>query len=215
MGQKVNPNAIRLGIIRDWKSSWYAKKNKFSKYLISDIKIRSFLSKKLKFAFINYIKIDRLSKSARITIFSSRPGLILGKKGKEIADLRKKVSNIMGISTHINIKEIRKPELDAKLVSDTITDQIEKRISFRRAMKRAIQITMKSGALGIKVKISGRLNGAEIARKEWYKEGKIPLHTFRADINYALSTAQTTYGIIGVKVWIFKKEFFGKTLRKF
>lgn len=210
MGQKVNPNGIRLGIVKDWTSKWYANTKNYADYLNVDLKVRNFLQGKLSGAAISRIQIERPARNARLTIHSARPGVIIGKKGDEIELLRQQVSRIMGIPVHITIEEVRKPELDAKLVADSVAQQLERRVMFRRAMKRAVQNAMRHGALGIKITVSGRLGGAEIARTEWYREGRVPLHTFRADIDYATSIAKTTYGIIGVKVWIFKGEILGK-----
>ena len=210
MGQKVNPVGIRLGIVKDWTSKWYANSKNYPEYLNADIRVRSYLEKKLNGAAVSRIQIERPARNARITIHTARPGVIIGKKGDEVEQLRQHVGRMMGIPVHINIEEIRKPELDAKLVADSIAQQLERRVMFRRAMKRAVQSATRLGALGIKVTVSGRLGGAEIARTEWYREGRVPLHTFRADIDYATSTAKTTYGAIGVKVWIFKGEVFAK-----
>jgi len=210
MGQKVNPVGLRLGINRTWDSRWYAGKNEYGKLLHEDMEIRAQLSKQLKQAAVSKIVIERPHKKCRVTIHSARPGVVIGKKGADIDKLRKRVADITASDVVINIVEIRKPELDAKLVAEGISQQLEKRVMFRRAMKRAVMSTMRSGALGVKVRVSGRLNGAEIARTEWYREGRIPLHTFRADIDYGLSEAKTTYGVIGVKVWIFKGEVFDK-----
>ncbi|CAH9017308.1 30S ribosomal protein S3 [Candidatus Nitrosacidococcus sp. I8] len=208
MGQKVHPIGIRLGIIRDWNSKWYASGNQFGELLSNDLAVRSYLSKKLANALVSNIHIDRPARSARITIHTARPGIVIGKKGEDINVLRQEVASIMGIPVHINIQEIRKPELDSTLVAISIAQQLERRIMFRRAMKRAVTNAMRVGAQGVRIKVSGRLNGAEIARSEWYKEGRIPLHTLRADIDYGFSEAKTTYGILGVKVWIFKGEIF-------
>ncbi len=209
MGQKVNPIGIRLGIIKDWTSKWYAGA-KYPEYLNVDLRVRDYLKKKLAAAAVGRIQIERPARNARITIYTARPGVIIGKKGGEVDELRQEVSRIMGVPVHINIEEIRKPELDASVVAQGIAQQIERRVMFRRAMKRAVQTAMRQGALGIKVTMSGRLGGAEIARTEWYREGRVPLHTFRADIDYATATALTTYGIIGIKIWIFKGEILGK-----
>jgi len=204
MGQKVNPNGIRIGYIKNWNSVWYADKKDYSDMLNTDIRIRNFLFKKLHKASVSKICIERPTKNAKITIYSSRPGIIIGKKGEDIEKLRKKISSLMGgISININIEEIRKPELEAKLVAENISYQLEKRMMFRRVMKRSVQNTMKAGAKGMKVSVSGRLSGAEIARTESYREGRVPLHTFRANINYSFSIASTPYGILGIKVWIF------------
>ena len=210
MGQKVNPTGIRLGIVENWKSVWYADSSEYADKLYSDIKVREYLNKALSQASVSRIQIERPANNARITIHTARPGVVIGKKGEDVERLRSEVSKMMsGIPVHINIAEIKKPELDAKLVADTVAQQLEKRIMFRRAMKRAVQNAMKAGAQGVKVTVSGRLGGAEIARSEWYREGRVPLHTFRANIDYATSEALTTYGIIGVKVWIFKGEVLG------
>ncbi|CAB1274819.1 30S ribosomal protein S3 [Candidatus Nitrosacidococcus tergens] len=208
MGQKVHPTGVRLGIIRDWNSKWYASGNQFGELLSNDLAVRSYLSKKLANALVSNIYIERPARSARITIHTARPGIVIGKKGEDINILRQEVASIMGIPVHINIQEIRKPELDSTLVAVSIAQQLERRIMFRRAMKRAVTNAMRVGAQGVRVKVSGRLNGAEIARSEWYREGRIPLHTLRADIDYGFSEAKTTYGILGVKVWIFKGEIF-------
>lgn len=209
MGQKVNPNGIRLGIVKPWTSTWYANTKEFAGNLDVDFKVRKYLNKELAQASISKIIIDRPVNSIRVTIHTARPGIVIGKKGEDVEKLRNMVSKIAGVPAQINIAEIRRPELDAKLVADSITSQLEKRVMFRRAMKRAVQNAMKSGAKGIKVEVSGRLGGAEIARTEWYREGRVPLHTLRADIDYGVSEALTTYGIIGVKVWIFKGEILG------
>lgn len=206
MGQKVHPTGIRLGFIKDWRSVWYASAKDYADKLNTDIEVRSYLHKKLAKASVSRIKIERPAQNAKVTIYTARPGIVIGKKGEDVEVLRHDLAKKMGIPVQINIEEIRKPELDARLVADSISQQLEKRVMFRRAMKRAIQTAMKLGAEGIKISISGRLGGAEIARTEWAKEGRIPLHTFRADIDYATSEALTTYGILGVKVWIFKGE---------
>ncbi len=213
MGQKVNPLGIRLGITRDWTSRWYAGKKQFPLNLHTDYRVRQFLKDKLREASVSRIQIERAAKKVNITIQTARPGIVIGKKGEDIEKLRQETAKLLAIpvsDVRINISEIRKPELDAQLVGDSIAQQIEKRVMFRRAMKRAVMSTMRSGALGVKVRVSGRLNGGEIARTEQYREGRIPLHTFRADIDYGLSEAHTTYGIIGIKVWIFKGEVFDK-----
>lgn len=210
MGQKIHPTGFRLSVQRNWLSKWYANSNNFATMLNEDIKVRAFLSDKLKNASVGRVLIERPSKNARITIFSSRPGVVIGKKGEDIEILRAELQKRMGVPVHVNIEEIRKPELDAQLIADNIAQQLEKRIMFRRAMKRAIQNAMRLGAQGIKIMSSGRLNGIEIARTEWYREGRVPLHTLRADLDYGTSEAKTTYGIIGVKVWIFKGEVLGK-----
>jgi small subunit ribosomal protein S3 len=208
MGQKVHPIGIRLGIIKEWKSKWYADSKDFADLLNKDLEVRGFLKKRLADASVSRIQIDRPAKNAHITIHTARPGVVIGKKGEDIDKLRKKVSEMMDIPVHISIEEIRKPELDAQLVAESIAQQLERRIMFRRAMKRAVQNSMRLGADGIKVNIAGRLNGAEIARSEWYREGRVPLHTLRANIDYGFSEAVTTYGVLGVKVWIFKGEVF-------
>jgi small subunit ribosomal protein S3 len=211
MGQKVNPIGIRLGITRDWTSKWYADSRTFPKYVESDFRIREFLMKKLKEASVGKIHIERPARKVHVTIHTARPGVVIGKKGEDIESLRLQVAKLakMAVSdVRINIAEIRKPELDARLVAEGIAQQLERRVMFRRAMKRAVTNTMRLGAQGIKVMVAGRLNGGEIARSEWYREGRVPLHTFRADMDYALAEAQTTYGVIGVKVWIFRGEVF-------
>jgi small subunit ribosomal protein S3 len=213
MGQKVNPVGMRLGITRDWGSKWFAGTRGFPGYLYTDHVVRELLRQKLSDASVSRVSIERAAKKANITIHTARPGIVIGKKGEDIEKLRVEVAKMMKLPVmdlRLNIAEIRKPELDAQLVAEGIAQQLEKRVMFRRAMKRAVTNTMRSGALGIKVRVSGRLNGAEIARTEWYREGRIPLHTFRADIDYGLSEAKTTYGVIGVKVWIFKGEVFEK-----
>lgn len=206
MGQKVNPICIRLGITRGWTSNWYADKKDFADRLNDDLQVRQLLEERLKGASISRIQIERPARNAKIAIYSARLGVIIGKQGGEIDALRAEISKVMRVPVHITIEEIRKPELDAKLVAENIAQQLERRVIFRRAMKRAVQNTLRQGALGIKISVSGRLGGAEIARTEWYREGRVPLHTFRADIDYATATAKTTYGTIGVKVWIFKGE---------
>lgn len=208
MGQKVHPTGMRLGIASDWASKWYADSKNFPDFLETDLKVRNYLKKKLAHASISEIKIERPARTAYITIHTARPGVVIGKKGEDIEALRKQVSAMMGIPVHINIEEIRKPELDAQLVAEGVAQQLERRIMFRRAMKRAVSNAMRLGAQGIKINVAGRLNGAEIARSEWYREGRVPLHTLRADIDYGFAEANTTYGIIGVKVWIFKGEVF-------
>lgn len=210
MGQKVHPNAIRLGIIKEHSSRWFANIHDYADILKSDMQVRDFLNKKLAQAQISEIKIERPAKNAVITVKSARPGLVIGKKGEDIEPLRKELVDMMGVPVQVTIEEVRKPDLDATLVAQTIAQQLEKRIMFRRAMKRAVTNAMRAGAQGIKVCVSGRLGGAEIARTEWYREGRVPLHTFRADIDYGFFEAKTTYGIIGVKVWIFKGEVFSK-----
>ena len=211
MGQKVNPTGIRLGISQDWRSKWYAEGKEYAEFLHKDLEVRSFLEKKLAAASVSRIQIERPAKSAFITIHTARPGVVIGQKGADIEKLRQQTATLMNIhpnNVKLNIEEIRKPELDAKLVAESISNQLERRIMFRRAMKRAVSNAMRLGALGIKVAVAGRLNGAEIARTEWYREGRVPLHTLRADVDYAASRANTTYGVIGVKVWIYKGEVF-------
>jgi small subunit ribosomal protein S3 len=210
MGQKVHPTGIRLGIVKDWTSTWYAGSDKYAKYLNMDLEIREFIKKRLEQASVSRVQISRPASNAVITIHTARPGIVIGKKGEDIDRLRKEVSQRMGIPVSINIEEIRKPELDAYLVAESVAQQLERRIMFRRAMKRAVSNSMRIGAQGIKIKVAGRLNGAEIARSEWYREGRVPLHTLRADIDYGTAEANTTYGLIGVKVWIFKGEIIGK-----
>jgi len=208
MGQKVHPTGIRLGIVKDWTSKWYATSRGYADLLNTDLEVRDFLKKRLSQASVSRIQIDRPAKNAHITIHTARPGVVIGKKGEDIDRLRKEVAEKMGIPVHISIEEIRKPELDARLVAESVARQLERRIMFRRAMKRAVQTSMRLGAEGIRINIAGRLNGAEIARSEWYREGRVPLHTLRADIDYGLAEAKTTYGVLGVKVWIFKGEVF-------
>jgi small subunit ribosomal protein S3 len=213
MGHKVNPIGMRLGITRDWSSKWYADSRTFPTYLDADFRIRQFLRGKLSEASVSLIQIERPARKAHITIHTARPGVVIGKKGEDIESLRLGVARMMRMpvtDVRLNIAEIRKPELDAYLVAEGIAQQLERRVMFRRAMKRAVTNTMRLGALGVKVRVSGRLNGAEIARSEWYREGRVPLHTFRADIDYGLAEAKTTYGVIGVKVWIFRGEVFEK-----
>ena len=210
MGQKVHPTGIRLGIVKDWTSTWYAGSDKYAEYLNMDLEIREFIKKRLEQASVSRVQISRPASNAVITIHTARPGIVIGKKGEDIDRLRKEVSARMGIPVSINIEEIRKPELDAYLVAESVAQQLERRIMFRRAMKRAVSNSMRIGAEGIKIKVGGRLNGAEIARSEWYREGRVPLHTLRADIDYGTAEANTTYGLIGVKVWIFKGEVYGK-----
>ncbi len=211
MGQKVNPNVIRFGITKMWNSTWFATKKDFANNLENDFKVRSYLNKKLYKALISRILIERpANKSIKITIYTARPGVVIGKKGEDIEKLKKKISLISNVPCQINIYEIRKIEIDAKLIADNISFQLEKRMMFRRVMKRSINNAIRLGVKGIKVEISGRLGGTEIARREWYKEGRIPLHTLRADIDFCVSKAITTYGVIGIKVWIFKNEIFDK-----
>ena len=213
MGQKVHPTGIRLGIVKDWTSKWYADTKTFPEYVRTDHEVRAFIKNKLKEASVSKIAIERPSKKCNITIHTARPGIVIGKKGEDIEKLRLEVSQMIDMpiqDVRINIAEVRKPELDAQLVAEGIAQQLERRVMFRRAMKRAVTNTMRVGAEGIKVKVGGRLNGAEIARSEWYREGRVPLHTLRADIDYGVAEARTTYGVIGVKVWIFKGEVFDK-----
>src|SRR5664279_508823 len=211
MGQKIHPTGFRLAVTRDWSSRWYANSKNFAGMLNEDVQVRDYLKKKLKHASVGRVLIERPAKNARVTIFSARPGVVIGKKGEDIESLRADLQKIMGVPVHVSIEEIRKPELDAQLIADSITQQLEKRIMFRRAMKRAMQNAMRLGAQGIKIMSSGRLNGAEIARREWYREGRVPLHTLRAEIDYATSEALTTYGLIGVKVWVFKGEVLNRS----
>jgi small subunit ribosomal protein S3 len=208
MGQKAHPTGMRLGIVKDWTSKWYADSKEYADLLNTDLQVREFLKKRLAQASVSRIQIDRPAKNAHITIHTARPGVVIGKKGEDIDRLRKQVSEKMGIPVHISIEEIRKPELDAQLVAENVAGQLERRIMFRRAMKRAVQSAMRLGAEGIRINVAGRLNGAEIARSEWYREGRVPLHTLRADIDYGFAEAKTTYGVLGVKVWIFKGEVF-------
>lgn len=209
MGQKVNPVGIRLGIVKDYASRWYSSSKEFSDTLCADLKVRDFLRKKLSQAGISRIQIERPAKNAKVTIHTARPGVIIGKSGREVETLRDEVSKIVNVPVHVSIEEVRKPELDARLVAESVAQQLERRIMFRRAMKRAVTTALRAGALGIKISVSGRLGGSEIARTEWYREGRVPLQTFRADIDYSLAEAFTTYGVIGVKVWIFKGEVIG------
>ena len=210
MGQKINPTGFRLPVTRDWTSRWYAEGRNFARTLGEDLKVRAFLQKKLHNASVSRILIERPAKNARITIYSARPGVVIGKQGQDIEVLKNEVQKMMGVPVHVNIEEIRRPELDAQLIADSITQQLEKRVMFRRAMKRAMQNAMRLGAQGIKIMSAGRLNGAEIARTEWYREGRVPLHTLRANIDYGFSEANTTYGVIGVKVWVYKGDNFGE-----
>ena len=209
MGQKVHPTGIRLGIVKDHTSVWYADKNEYASKLLNDLEVREYLDKQLEKASVSRIEIERPAQNAKITIHTARPGIVIGKKGEDVEKLRNTVSEMMGVPVHINIEEIRKPELDARLVAQGVASQLERRVMFRRAMKRAVQNAMRLGAKGIKIQLGGRLGGAEIARSEWYREGRVPLHTLRADIDYATYEAHTTYGVIGVKVWIFKGEVLG------
>jgi small subunit ribosomal protein S3 len=207
MGQKINPVGFRLAVNKNWSSRWYANTKNFAPMLAEDIKVRDFLKRKLAHASVGRVLIERPAKDARITIFSARPGVVIGKKGEEIEALKAELRRIMGVQqVHVNIEEIRKPEIDAQLIADSIAQQLEKRIMFRRAMKRAMQNAMRLGAQGIKIMSAGRLNGIEIARTEWYREGRVPLHTLRADIDYGLGEAKTSYGVIGIKVWVYKGE---------
>ena len=206
MGQKIHPTGFRLAVTRNWSSKWYAGNNNFATMLNEDLKVREFLKKRLKNASVGRVVIERPAKNARITIYSSRPGVVIGKKGEDIESLKVELQKRMGVPVHVNIEEIRKPEIDAQLITDSIAQQLEKRIMFRRAMKRAMQNAMRLGAQGIKIMSSGRLNGIEIARTEWYREGRVPLHTLRADIDYGFSEAVTTYGIIGIKCWVYKGD---------
>ncbi|TCS37330.1 small subunit ribosomal protein S3 [Paucimonas lemoignei] len=206
MGQKIHPTGFRLAVTRNWGSRWYAGNGNFASMLNEDLKVREYLKKKLKNASVGRVVIERPAKNARITIFSSRPGVVIGKKGEDIEVLKSALGKMMGVPVHVNIEEIRKPEVDAQLIADSIAQQLEKRIMFRRAMKRAMQNAMRLGAQGIKIMSSGRLNGIEIARTEWYREGRVPLHTLRADIDYGFGEAETTYGIIGIKVWVYRGD---------
>lgn len=210
MGQKIHPTGFRLSVLKNWSSKWYANRKNFPGMLNEDIKVREYLKKKLAHASVGRVIIERPSKNARITIYSSRPGVVIGKKGEDIEVLRGALQKLIGVPVHVNIEEIRKPEIDAQLIADNIAQQLEKRIMFRRAMKRAMQNAMRLGAQGIKIMSAGRLNGIEIARTEWYREGRVPLHTLRADLDYGTSEAKTTYGVIGIKVWVFKGEVIGR-----
>ena len=208
MGQKVNPTGIRLGIVKKHTSVWYASGRDYARYLLEDMEVRDLVKKKLAAASVSRVEIERPAQTARVTVFTARPGIVIGKKGEDVEKLRAELNKKMGVPVHINIEEIRKPDLDAQLVADSVAQQLERRVMFRRAMKRVMQNAMRQGAQGIKVQVSGRLGGAEIARSERYHEGRVPLHTLRADIDYATSEALTTYGIIGIKIWIFKGEVF-------
>ncbi len=210
MGQKIHPTGFRLPVTRAWASRWYASNRQFGQMLADDLKVREFLKERLKNAAVSRILIERPAKNARITIFSARPGVVIGKKGEDIENLKAELARRLGVPVAVNIEEVRKPEIDAQLIADSITQQLEKRIMFRRAMKRAMQNAMRLGAQGIKIMSSGRLNGIEIARTEWYREGRVPLHTLRADIDYGFSEAKTTYGVIGVKVWVYKGDTLGR-----
>ena len=211
MGQKVHPTGFSLGIATDWTSKWYAEGRDYAKFLNSDLEIRKYLKDKLSQASVSRIQIDRPARAAFVVIHTARPGIVIGKKGEDVEALRKEIAKRMDLNINnvkINIEEIRKPEIDAQLVSESVAQQLERRIMFRRAMKRAVSNAMRLGALGVKINVAGRLNGAEIARAEWYREGRVPLHTLRADIDYGFAEAETTYGIIGIKTWIFKGEVF-------
>jgi small subunit ribosomal protein S3 len=208
MGQKVHPNGLRLGIIRDWNARWYAGKHEYARNLMQDLSIRKYMKKRLANAAVSQIIIERPAQNLNITVHTARPGIVIGKKGEDIDRMRRDISRMTSLPVQLSVEEIRKPELDATLVAESICQQLEKRIMFRRAMKRAVTNSMRLGAQGVKVMVAGRLNGAEIARTEWYREGRVPLHTLRADIDYGFAEAKTTYGVIGVKVWIFKGEVF-------
>jgi small subunit ribosomal protein S3 len=210
MGQKIHPIGFRLALNRNWASRWYANNKNFSSMLLEDIKVRDYLKQKLSHAAVSRVVIERPAKNARITVYSARPGVVIGKKGEDIESLKAQLQKMLGVPVHVNIEEVRKPELDAQLISDSIAQQLQKRIMFRRAMKRAITNAMRLGAQGIKIMSAGRLNGIEIARTEWYREGRVPLHTLRADIDYGFAEAKTTYGVIGIKVWVFKGEILPK-----
>ncbi len=212
MGQKIHPTGFRLSVTKNWTSRWFAGSGSFAKMLKGDIEVRDYLKKRLAHASVGKVVIERPAKNARVTVYSARPGIVIGKKGEDIEQLKADLQLKMGVPVHVNIEEIRKPEIDAQLIADSIAQQLEKRIMFRRAMKRAMQNAMRLGAQGIKIMSSGRLNGAEIARREWYREGRVPLHTLRADIDYGTSEAKTTYGIIGIKVWVFKGELLSREL---
>lgn len=209
MGQKVHPTGIRLGIVKKHTSTWYAGNKQYADKLYTDLKVREFIRTTLANASVSRVDIERPANTARVTIHTARPGIVIGKKGEDVEKLRAKISQQMGVPVHINIEEIRKPDLDAALVAQSVAQQLERRVMFRRAMKRAVQNAMRQGAQGVKIQVGGRLGGAEIARTEWYREGRVPLHTLRADIDYATAEASTTYGIIGIKVWIFKGEIIG------
>ena len=206
MGQKVHPVGIRLGIVKDWSSTWYAGRRDYADFLNTDLEVRAYIRRRLAHASVSHIQIRRPARNARIVVHTARPGIVIGKKGEDIERLRRDVARMMDCPVNIGVEEIRKPELDARLVAESVANQLERRIMFRRAMRRAVTNAMRLGAEGIKVMVAGRLNGAEIARSEWYREGRVPLHTLRADIDYGLAEARTTYGVIGVKVWIFKGE---------
>ncbi|MEJ6525094.1 MAG: 30S ribosomal protein S3 [OM182 bacterium] len=206
MGQKVHPTGIRLGITKKHTSTWYAEGRDYADNLLVDLRVREFVKKKLAAASVSRVEIERPAQTAKVTVYTARPGIVIGKKGEDVEKLRNTLTQQMGVPVQVNIEEIRKPDLDAQLVADGVASQLERRVMFRRAMKRAVQNAMRQGAEGIKIQVGGRLGGAEIARSEWYREGRVPLHTFRADIDYATAEAATTYGIIGIKVWIFKGE---------
>ena len=206
MGQKVHPTGIRLGITKKHTSTWYAEGRDYADNLLVDLRVREFVKKKLAAASVSRVEIERPAQTAKVTVYTARPGIVIGKKGEDVENLRNTLTQQMGVPVQVNIEEIRKPDLDAQLVADGVASQLERRVMFRRAMKRAVQNAMRQGAEGIKIQVGGRLGGAEIARSEWYREGRVPLHTFRADIDYATAEAATTYGIIGIKVWIFKGE---------
>jgi len=206
MGQKVHPTGIRLGIVKKHTSTWYAEGKRYSENLLVDLEVREYVKKRLAAASVSRVEIERPAQTAKVTIFTARPGIVIGKKGEDVETLRSELARRMGVPVQVNIEEIRKPDLDAKLVADGVAAQLERRVMFRRAMKRAVQNAMRQGAEGIKIQVGGRLGGAEIARSEWYREGRVPLHTLRADIDYSTAEANTTYGIIGIKVWIFKGE---------
>lgn len=210
MGQKIHPTGFRLGVQRTWTAKWFGSNKDFAATLNEDIKVREYLKRKLAGASVSKIMIERPAKNARITIFSGRPGVVIGKKGEDIEKLRNDLSRMMSVPVHVNIEEVRKPETDAQIIADSIAQQLEKRVMFRRAMKRAMQNAMRLGAQGIKIMSSGRLNGIEIARTEWYREGRVPLHTLRADIDYGFAEARTTYGIIGIKVWVYKGDYLAR-----
>ena len=211
MGQKINPIGFRLALNRNWASRWYANNKNFPGMLLEDIKVRDYLKKKLAHAAVSRVVIERPAKNARITVYSARPGVVIGKKGEDIESLKVELQKMLGVPVHVNIEEVRKPEIDAQLIADSISQQLQKRIMFRRAMKRAITNAMRLGAQGIKIMSAGRLNGIEIARTEWYREGRVPLHTMRAEIDYGVSEAKTSYGVIGIKVWVFKGEVMHKS----
>ena len=206
MGNKVHPVGMRLGVVKDWSSRWLAEGNEYAQQLAEDIRIRNYIHEKLRHAAVSHVVIERPARNARISIYTARPGMVIGKKGEDIERLRQEVQKLSSEQIHINIEEIRKPETEAQLVADNVAQQLERRVSFRRAMKRAVGNAMRLGAQGIKISAGGRLGGSEIARTEWYREGRVPLHTLRADIDYGLAEAKTTYGVIGLKVWVFKGE---------